>query len=106
MIAHYGFRDGSGDWYVAIDTDQCDGCGKCVDVCPAGALEVGPDEIDVFREQPVAFIKHEERKKIRYTCAPCKPGFGAVPAPCAAACEKKAISHSDGWKEVYQGLRH
>ena len=105
MIANYGFKDGSGDWYVTIDTDKCNGCSKCVEVCPAKALEVGPDEIDVFREEPVAFIKQEERKKIRYTCAPCKPGFGAEPAPCVAACEPRAISHSDGWKKVYQGLR-
>jgi hypothetical protein len=23
MIFHYGFSDGSGDWYVAIDTNKC-----------------------------------------------------------------------------------
>ena len=26
MIANYGFKDGSGDWYVAFDTDKCNGC--------------------------------------------------------------------------------
>jgi ferredoxin len=53
MIANYGFKDGSGDWYVTIDTDKCNGCGKCPEVCPAKILEVGPDEIDIFREEPV-----------------------------------------------------
>ena len=72
MIANYGFKDGSGDWYVTIDTDKCNGCGKCPEVCPAKILEVGPDEIDIFREEPVAFVKHEERKKVRYSCAPCQ----------------------------------
>jgi len=105
MIAHYGFKDGSGDWYVIIDTDKCNGCSRCAEVCLAKALEVGPDEMDIFREEPVAFIKREECKKIRYTCAPCKPWAGAEPAPCVAACETKAISHSDGWKKLYQGLR-
>ena len=64
-------------------------------------LEVGPDEIDIFREEPVAFVKHEERKKIRYSCAPCRPGYGAEPAPCVGVCEPKAISHSEGWKILY-----
>jgi len=105
MIANYGFKDGSGDWYIVIDTDKCNGCGKCAKVCPTKILEIGSDEINIFREEPVAFVKHEERKKIRYTCAPCKPAYGAEPAPCVVACETKAISHSDGWKKLYQGLR-
>ncbi len=105
MIANYGFTDGSGDWYVTIDTDKCDGCRKCAQVCPAKILDAGRDEIDILREEPVAFVKHEERKKIKYSCAPCKPGYGAEPAPCIAACESKAISHSDGWKNLYQGSR-
>ena len=37
--------------------------GSAQEVCPAKILEVGPDEIDIFREEPVAFVKHEERKK-------------------------------------------
>ncbi len=101
MIANYGFKDGSGDWYVTIDTDKCNGCGKCMEVCPEKILEVGPDEIDIFREEPVAFVKHDERKKVRYSCAPCKPGFGEKPPSCAGACEFGAISHSEGWKVLY-----
>ncbi len=101
MIARYGFTDGSGDWYVTIDTDKCDGCGKCPQVCPAKILDVGPDEIDILREKPVAFIKYEERKKVRYSCAPCKPGYGPELAPCAAVCASRAISHSEGWKCLY-----
>jgi len=105
MIANYGFKDGSGDWYVTIDTGKCNGCGKCLEVCPAKILEVGPDEIDIFREEPVAFVKHTERNKVRYSCAPCKPGFGEKPTPCARVCEPRAFSFSDGWKKLYQGLR-
>lgn len=102
MIAHYGFKDGSGDWYLTLDTDKCNGCGKCVEVCPVKILKVGPDEIDIFREEPVAFVKHEERKKIRYHCAPCKPGYGLGLPPCVAACEPAAISFSDGWKACFK----
>ncbi len=102
MIANYGFSDGSGDWYVVIDTDKCNACGKCSDVCPAKILKVGPDEIDIFREEPVAFVSHDERKKIKGRCSPCRPGHSAEPAPCVGICESKAITHSDGWKLQYQ----
>jgi len=101
MLAYYGFKDGSGDWFLTIDTDKCNGCSKCVEVCPAGVLEVGEDEYDPFREEPVAKVKQEERKKIRYSCAPCRPGYENSPPPCAAACEPGAISHSEGWRLLY-----
>src|SRR4030042_6072384 len=101
MIANFGFKDGSGDWFVVIDTDKCNGCGKCVEVCPAKILEVGPDEFDIFRETPVISVKHDERKKIRYSCAPCRPGYATELPPCVASCEPGAISPSDGWKIVY-----
>lgn len=101
MLAHYGFKDGSGEWFVIIDTDKCDGCGKCAEACSQGALEVGEDEYDPFRDKPVAKITETERKKLRYTCAPCKPGYGDAPPPCVVACEPKVISHSLGWKLLY-----
>ena len=101
MIANYGFKDGSGDWFVIIDTDKCNGCGKCAEACPVKILVVGADEIDIFRKEPVAFVKHKERKKIRYSCAPCRPGYGEPPPPCVASCEPQAISHSEGWKLLY-----
>jgi ferredoxin len=101
MIANYGFKDGSGDWHITIDTDKCTGCGDCIVACPAHALEITENEYDPFGNQHVAQIIEEERKKVKYTCAPCKPGFGAEPTPCVAACEPRAISHSDGWKRSY-----
>jgi NAD-dependent dihydropyrimidine dehydrogenase PreA subunit len=101
MIAHYGFTDGSGEWYVTIDTDKCTGCGNCIEACPAHALELAEDEYDSFGNQQVARAVEEERNKIKYTCAPCKPGFEAEPTPCVVICEPGAISHSDGWKRSY-----
>ncbi len=98
MIANYGFKDGSGDWYVTIDTDKCNGCGECAEVCPARILEVGPNEMDIFRVESIAFVKTEERNKIKYSCAPCRPGYGAEAAPCVEVCKSKAITHSEGWK--------
>jgi len=101
MIANYGFKDGSGDWFLTVDTDKCDGCGRCVEVCPANVLEVGDDEYDLFRDEPVVKVREDERKKIRYSCAPCQPGYGEKPVPCVAACEPGALSHSEGWKLLY-----
>jgi len=101
MIAQYGFKDGSGDWFVIVDTDKCTGCGDCVIACPAHIFEIGEDEFDPFNEKPVVSVKPEERKKIRYSCAPCQPCYGEVPPPCIAACEPGAISHSGGWMMQY-----
>ena len=94
MIANYGYKDGSGDYFISIDTDKCDGCGKCVEACPSNVLEVGEDEIDPFREEPVAKVREEHRKKLRFSCAPCKPTSGWETLPCIEACPNDAISHS------------
>lgn len=94
MLAHYGYKDGSGEYFIVIDTDKCNGCGDCVPVCPASVLEIGPDENDPFREEPVAKVTEEQRKKIKYSCAPCKPERDRGELPCMAACEPDAITHS------------
>ena len=94
MLAHYGYKDGSGDYFITIDSGKCDGCGRCVEACPYGVLEVGEDGNDPFREEPVAKVTEAERKKIKYTCAPCKPVTGRKLLPCVEACPLEAISHS------------
>ena len=45
-LANYGYTDGSGDWYIRIDTGLCTGCGDCVAACPAGLFELAEDEYD------------------------------------------------------------
>ena len=83
---------------IAFDRTKCDGCAKCVEACPAGVFEVREDELDPLSDKTVAVVRDEHRKKIRYSCAPCRPGRGEQPAPCVAACEPGAISHSEGWQ--------
>jgi len=89
-IANYGYADGSGTFYITIDTDKCNGCGACVPVCPAQVLEVITDDYD----DEVAAVRDEVKKNIKYACAQCKPVTDRPPLPCVAACEPGAITHS------------
>ncbi|MHA2225016.1 MAG: 4Fe-4S dicluster domain-containing protein [Candidatus Hodarchaeales archaeon] len=94
MKANYGYKDGSGEYYITIDTDLCNGCNKCVEVCPEGVLEVVEDELDPLGDEIVARVTDNHRKKIKYSCAPCKPTGEPRELPCVQICELLAISHS------------
>ncbi|MFQ6617799.1 MAG: 4Fe-4S binding protein [Fidelibacterota bacterium] len=94
MLANYGYTNGSGDYFITIDTDRCDGCGDCVQACPYGVLETGEDVYDPFREIPVARVNEQHRKKIKYSCAPCKPTKVRKELPCILSCKPSAITHS------------
>lgn len=94
MIAHYGYTDGSGDYFITIDTDRCDGCGACVKACPGQCLIVGPDPNDPLRNGLAAIVADAVRNRIKYACAPCKPTSVRPLLPCVRACKPEAISHS------------
>ncbi len=94
MIVHYGYKDGSGEYFISIDTDKCNGCGKCVKVCPQGVLETITMMVDL-EDVIVVAVTEEHRKKIKYSCAPCKP---EKKPPCVEACENGAIIHT--WKPL------
>ncbi len=94
MIANYGYKDGSGEYFITIDTDKCDGCGDCVPACPAGVLEVRENDYDPLAEEPMAAVKEEHRKKIKYSCDPCKPSGDRPELPCTKVCEPDVITHS------------
>ena len=101
MEGFYGFKDGSGDWFFIVDTEKCNGCSRCVEKCPENVLLLCKDEFDPLVGETKVTVREEERKKIRYDCAPCKPGYGEMPPPCVSACEYGAISHTDAWKLIY-----
>jgi ferredoxin len=90
MKISYGYSDGTGDYYITVDTGKCDGCGKCVEACWAGNLEVGRND----QGQPKARVKETVRKKIHLTC----PGFNSCtlshPLNCHSACPNEAITQS------------
>ena len=53
MLANYGYKDASGDFFITIDTDKCNGCGDCVTACPARNFAVlDEDPNDPLREDP------------------------------------------------------
>lgn len=89
IIIYYGYADGSGEYYVVVDSEKCNGCGDCIKVCPQNALEIASLTVET-EEKLVATVKEEHRKKLKYTCSPCKPEKG-IP-PCNAACKQKAIT--------------
>ena len=92
MKAHYGYKDGAGEFYITIDTDHCVECKghPCVAACPWGVIEIITDDYD----DEVAAVAMEHRKKIKYSCAPCKPDVDRNPLPCVTACPMTAIVHS------------
>jgi ferredoxin len=92
LIAHYGYRDGSGEYYITIDTDRCIECeGRwCVAACPEDLFVI---EIDDYDDE-VATILESARKSLRERCTDCKAPGAPAPVPCVAACRPDAVSHS------------
>ncbi len=90
MKANYGFADATGEYYITIDTDKCDGCGDCVTACPEKLFEVAADDYG----KVVAMIREEVRIKLGYLC----PGYEAAcrkkEVNCHSACGQDAIKHS------------
>jgi len=94
MIANYGYKDGSGEYFISIDTDKCNGCADCEKACPYGVLITGEDPNDPFREERVAMVTEEHRRNLKYSCAPCKPVHNRPQLLCIKACTSGAIEHS------------
>ncbi|MBZ0263980.1 4Fe-4S dicluster domain-containing protein [bacterium] len=92
MKANYGYMDGSGDYFITIDTDKCVECETraCVAACPANLFVIEEDDWDDL----VALIAQDKRKSVKYDCAPCKPVTDRPPLPCMAECPFDAIEHS------------
>ncbi len=92
MIANYGYMDGSGEFYITIDTNKCIECDNhsCITACPKNMFDVEPDDYD----EDAAFIIKEFRQQIKYACAECKPVTDRPPLPCVTACVDGAITHS------------
>jgi len=92
MKANYGYLDGSGQYFITIDTDKCIDCKThpCVSACPQGMFNIFTNDYD----EEVAEIKTEFRKKLKYECTQCKPVTARPPLPCQTACKPGAVQHS------------
>jgi ferredoxin len=90
MRANYGYADGSGEYYLTIDTDKCNGCGDCVEACPKGVFVLSLDDYDELK----AIVKMEFAHSLSYEC----PGFHKScvkeSTNCHTACDSDAIAHS------------
>jgi len=92
MLANYGYTDGSGSYFITVDTDRCIECGDhpCASACPTAVLEIITDDYD----DEVCAVREEHRKQIKYSCGPCKPTSGWQTLPCTDACPHGALTHS------------
>jgi NAD-dependent dihydropyrimidine dehydrogenase PreA subunit len=90
MKISYGYSDGTGEYYITLDSGKCDGCAKCIPACPVSVWELGRND----HGQPKARVKEEVRKKLHLTC----PGYKVCSAEnilnCHSACPNDAIGHS------------
>jgi len=93
VIANYGYKDGSGEYYISIDTDKCINCPvghACIAACPKSMFETMTDDYD----DEVVWIKPTFRRSLAYDCSDCKPSGGRARLPCTSACTPGAIQHS------------
>ena len=80
MIANYGYKDGSGEYYISIDTDKCTSCtaGRaCLTACPKEMFEIITDDYD----DEVAAVKQSFRRTLAFDCTGCKPAGGYTSLP-------------------------
>lgn len=90
MIANYGYEDGSGHYYIKIDTTKCAECQikGCITACPE---ELFVTELDDFDDE-VVIIRENARNTLQTNCAKCKSGGDKE--LCSKACEADAIGFS------------
>lgn len=85
VIAHYGYKDGSGEYYITIDTDKCNSCSKCVDECPKNIFQMVLDDYDDLLPQ----VRKEVITVLRYECDASYCNYR-----CQKVCPGGAITHS------------
>ena len=90
MKISYGYADGTGDYYLTVDSGKCDGCGKCVEACPSAVLEVRRND----QGQPKAMVKEIVRKKLHLTCPGYKNCALSHQLNCHSACPNDALSQT------------
>jgi predicted CoA-substrate-specific enzyme activase len=84
----YGYNDGTGDYYITINREQCDGCGKCASVCPGAVFEIVQED----GRKPKARVAETVRKRLSSICPGYRSCSGTHKDNCRSACPEDAIS--------------
>jgi len=85
----YGYSDGTGEYFITIDTELCNGCGDCIEACPAGIYMMSENG-----GHPTAIVREDLRKRLSFSCPgaeSCKQKNGQN---CRDVCSQQAISLS------------
>jgi ferredoxin len=92
MKISYGYTDATGDYYITVDTDKCNGCGDCVPVCPKDLLETHIDDYD----ETVIQVRPAVVKKLGFLCPGKESGQreGSCGIACQAVCPFDVFEHS------------
>jgi ferredoxin len=90
MIVHYGYRDAMGDFRITVDTDKCNGCGDCLEICPEDLFELEEDDYDEIK----IVVKQDLINKVGILCPGEKKCQKINHLNCVEACREKAISMS------------
>jgi len=83
MRAHYGYADGSGEYYIIIDTDRC---GACASACPKDIFEIITDDNDDLKTS----VRRDVAKTLGFAC-PGSSKCTALQTNCIQACTQNAI---------------
>jgi ferredoxin len=85
----YGYSDGTGEYFITIDTEKCDGCGECIEACPAGVFMMSENG-----GTSAAIVREDLRKRLSFVC----PGHDACAAShgetCRTVCAQQALDIS------------
>jgi len=101
-LAHYSYRDRSGNYFITIDTDERNCCGDCVSACPEEIFEVvEEDPNDPMNDEPLDIVRQQKKKRLECECGPCKLPNDRLALPCVLVCRAGAISYS-WWGIAFQ----
>lgn len=92
MIAHYGYADSSGEYFITVDTSKCSKCNekKCLSACPKGVFVAVKDDYG----DDIIMIKDEHKRSLENICSECKPKNNRMPLLCVSACPYGTMEHS------------
>lgn len=86
MKANYGYLDATGEYYLTVDTERCNGCSECLKVCPQQVLELYEDDDG---EEKVR-VKEALVKKLGFLCSGHR--LREAKSGCGLACEKVCLT--------------